>query len=285
MSSEEDVEAKAVDDGWIGKPRQRLPIARNRHHPKSERKDDGGSKISEVETANIELGGGEIEGASPPVPVQVKSSEPLPSWWVFSRLVSPAKKTKPAQAEAVDACLTAQYEASVETDRGKSLSKSKVSTYDSIVAGRGPVHEYQSEEVISGDGALRSELNEDSRKPAASNYSAPVESRKRPAKEYPGEKRHAKRQQLAKKSPNAARQESASIPCNGKPLRKSSVAAKAPVVVARNGTLTNGNKPLYKPSPAAVAATTTAPVVPRNGTRTTGLRSIPKVSNQVRCSR
>ena len=68
-----------------------------------------------------------------------------------------------------------EYEASVENDRGDSLSKSEGDTHHSVAsidtAGREsnkrPAQEYQREKVISGDGALLSELKEDNRKPAS----------------------------------------------------------------------------------------------------------------------
>ena len=113
MSLDEDVEAKAVDLGWLfdapemGACHDKSAI-RNVLPLKPERKNDCDSFVIEEEKANTDFGGSETEGASPPTPVQVESSEPLPPWWVFSRLVSPSKKAKPVQEEADDACLTAR---------------------------------------------------------------------------------------------------------------------------------------------------------------------------------
>jgi hypothetical protein len=288
MSFKETEEEKAVDLGWLfGAPqleachdkRATLKVPRKR-------KEDCNSFIFEEEKVNPEFGGDETQEASPPEPMQVKSSEPLPPWWLFSRLVSPKKKAKQVHEEAdIDADLTDEYEPSIETDTGDSLSMSEGDTHHSVSSTdssalaeteKRPVHEYQIEEVTSGDGTLLPEINEDSQKRVeALNNCATLESRKRPAQEYASEHRHAKR--LAKKSPNTARQESddkISIPCDGKSPGKSSptTAAKAPVV-SRNGRLANGKSP--RKSSTTVSAK--APVVPRNVTLASRRRSTPIV--------
>ncbi len=292
MSFEEAEEEKAVDLGWLfGAPqleachdkRATLKVPRKR-------KVDCNSIILEEEDVNPEFGGDETQEASPPEPVQVKSSEPLPPWWVLSRLVSPKKKAKQVQEEAdIEDDLTDEYEPSIETDTGDSISTSEGDTHHSVASTdsalaeteKRPLHEYQVEEVTSSDGTLLPAINEDSQKRAeALNNSATLESRKRPsrkrpAQEYPSEQRHAK--QLAKKSPNTGRQESddkISIPCDGKSPGKSSptTAAKAPVV-SRNFRLANEKSP--RKSSYTVSAK--APVVPRNGTLASRRRSTPKV--------